>query len=126
MAKTVTLAEAFEKTYKCFFVNESGFYSLILSSKLPTAKELKKWVTKKPVAKKALETAVSQTGEKLGKKISEKSGEIIMKKLANMRKGKKTMNVPSIMKKEKESTDMIINRLISGSGMRRRKRVTFI
>ena len=80
----------------------------------------------KPVAKKALETAVSQTGEKLGKKISEKSGEIIMKKLANMRKRTpKTMNVPTIMKKEKESTDMIINRLISGSGMRK-KRVTFI
>ena len=84
----------------------------------------------KPVARKALETAVSQTGEKLGKKISEKSGDLIMKKLANIRKGRKTpttptMNVPSIMKKEKESTDMIINRLISGSG-KGKKRVTFI
>ena len=36
-----------EKTYKCFFINESGFYSLILYSKLPTAKEFKRWVTSK-------------------------------------------------------------------------------
>ena len=41
--KTVPL----EKTYKCFFINESGFYSLILSSKLPTAKAFKHWVTSK-------------------------------------------------------------------------------
>ena len=27
------------------FINESGLYSLILSSKLPTAKKFKKWVT---------------------------------------------------------------------------------
>lgn len=28
-----------------WLVNESGLYSLVLSSKLPTAKELKRWVT---------------------------------------------------------------------------------
>ena len=27
------------------FINESGLYSLILSSKLPSAKEFKKWIT---------------------------------------------------------------------------------
>ena len=36
-----------EKTFKCFFINESGFYSLILSSKQPAAKEFKRWVTSK-------------------------------------------------------------------------------
>ena len=36
----------------------------------------------KPVAKKALESGISHTGERLGKKISEKSGDLIMKKLA--------------------------------------------
>ena len=36
-----------EKTYKCFFINESGCYSLILSSKLPSAKLFKHWVTSK-------------------------------------------------------------------------------
>ena len=29
----------------CTFINESGFYSLVLSSKLKTAKKFKKWVT---------------------------------------------------------------------------------
>ena len=28
-----------------FYINESGFYSLVLSSKLKTAKKFKKWVT---------------------------------------------------------------------------------
>ena len=28
-----------------FFINESGFYSLVLSSKLETAKKFKRWVT---------------------------------------------------------------------------------
>ena len=45
--KTVPRAEGFEKTFKCFFINESGFYSLLLSSKLPTAKEFKRWVASK-------------------------------------------------------------------------------
>ena len=32
-----------------FFINESGFYSLVLSSKLKTAKKFKKWVTSQVV-----------------------------------------------------------------------------
>ena len=39
----------------------------------------------KPVAKKALESGIKNTGERLGKKISEKSGDLIMKKLAKAR-----------------------------------------
>ena len=31
----------------CVFINESGFYSLVLSSKLETAKNFKRWVTSK-------------------------------------------------------------------------------
>ena len=30
----------------CTYINESGFYSLVLSSKLETAKKFKRWVTK--------------------------------------------------------------------------------
>ena len=71
----------------------------------------------KPVAKKALESGISHTGERLGKKISEKSGDLIMKKLANMRQGKTTTP------KEEESTDMILNRLISGNGIKRRIKI---
>ena len=80
----------------------------------------------KPIAKKALESGVSHAGERLGKAVSEKSGDLIMKKLANLRKGATTQraNVPSSpIKQQHESTDMILNRLISGSGMKRRRRV---
>ena len=77
----------------------------------------------KPIAKKALESGVSHAGDRLGKAVSEKSGDLIMKKLANLRKGATTAIVPSspIKKQQQyESTDMILNRLISGSGRRRR------
>ena len=35
------------QVYRCSFVNESGFYSLIMSSKKPQAIEFKHWVTSK-------------------------------------------------------------------------------
>ena len=75
----------------------------------------------KPVAKKALESGISHTGERLGKKISEKSGDLIMKKLANMRQG--NTKPKTITPKEEESTDMILNRLISGNGIKRRRKI---
>ena len=80
----------------------------------------------KPVAKKALESAISNTGERLGKAVSEKSGDLIMKRLANLRKGatRQTVNVPS--PKQDESTDMILNRLISGSGIKRKRKVRIV
>ena len=50
--KTLPLAEDLENTIKCIsikclFINESGFYSLIISSKQPKAREFKHWVTSK-------------------------------------------------------------------------------
>ena len=39
--------ESLKTTRKCFFINESGFYSLLLSSKQPKAREFKHWVTSK-------------------------------------------------------------------------------
>ena len=82
----------------------------------------------KPMAKKALESGVSHAGDRLGKTVAEKSGDLIMKKLANLRKGATTQGaiVPSLpieQKQQDESTDMILNRLISGSGIKRRRRV---
>ena len=81
----------------------------------------------KPVAKKALESGISHTGERLGKKISEKSGDLIMKKLANMRQGNTKPKTIKQMKtttpKEEESTDMILNRLTSGNGIKRRRKI---
>ena len=80
----------------------------------------------KPIAKKALQSGVSHAGERLGKAVSEISGDLIMKRLADMRKGATTQRVivpSSPIKQQDESTDMILNRLISGSGIKRRRRV---
>ena len=85
----------------------------------------------KPVAKKALEAGISHAGEKLGKKAAEKSGDIIMKRLAKMK------ITPSVRKGTSYSTDVgqqplsatpeedldaKLNRLISGSGLKRKKK----
>ncbi len=45
--KTSTLIQGSGSNYKskAIIINESGLYSLILSSKLPTAKKFKRWVT---------------------------------------------------------------------------------
>ena len=69
-----------------------------------------------PVAKKALPSSVSHAGDKLGKKAAEKSGDFIMKKLA----GKFNRPSKPSIRTQQESTKMILNRLISGSGIRRK------
>ena len=75
---------------------------------------VKKFV--KQSGKKALKSSVSHLSERVNKKTSEKSGDMIMEKLRNMR-------IP--IKQQEESTDMMINRLISGSGAKR-SRVKFM
>ena len=87
----------------------------------------------KPMGKRALKSGISQ----VGKKISEKSGDLIMKRLHNMRQrgiasilNKEMNSLPPMKnhqqkttkpseKKRQESTDMIITRVISGDGLRR-------
>ena len=41
----------------------------------------------KPMAKKTLQSGVSHAGDKIGKNVAEKSGDLIMKKLSKMRQG---------------------------------------
>lgn len=41
----VTIRDAIGRSQKPIIINESGLYSLILSSKLPNAKKFKRWVT---------------------------------------------------------------------------------
>ena len=75
----------------------------------------------KPMAKKALESSIPHAGDKLGRKAVEKSGDLIMKKLANMRKTQPKIQPKTVRRPVKEeSVDMILNRLISGSGIKRR------
>ena len=78
----------------------------------------------KPLAKKAVKSGISHAGERIGKKISEKSGDLIMARLRNMSKGYVGQKAPTQpIQNKQESVDMIINRLISGSGIKRRSRV---
>ena len=87
----------------------------------------------KPVAKKALQSGISHAGDKLGKKAAEKSGDLIMKKLGNMGKAasknaKRRGAVPSGPTRsapppQGESSAEILNRLISGQGVKRNKRI---
>ena len=81
-----------------------------------------------PLGKKALKSGISHAGERVGKKIAEKSGDLIMKKLGNMRIGDTRQKViaPQIERGQQEEstcTDAIISRLISGSGVKRRRGV---
>ena len=87
----------------------------------------------KPVAKKALQSGISHAGDKLGKKAAEKSGDLIMKKLGNMGKSSKANKVSAPRsgpegsraqpQSSGESSAEILNRLISGSGLKRNKRI---
>ena len=45
MLRDLNLEEKIKKHPQSMYINESGLYSLILSSKLPTAKKFKKWIT---------------------------------------------------------------------------------
>ena len=88
---------------------------------------VKKFVRK--TGEKALKSGISYVSEKMGKKISEKSGDLIMEKLKNMRIGdvrQKALAPPIKQQQQEESTDMFINRLISGSGIKRRSKVKFM
>ena len=81
----------------------------------------------KPIAKKALQSGISHAGDKLGKKAAEKSGDLIMKKLGNMRIGSKKQPVknltPALAAAPGESSEEILNRLISGQGVKRNNRI---
>lgn len=67
--KTTTLIQGTGSSYKSktTIINESGLYSLVLSSKLPQAKEFKRWVTKEvlPTIRKHGMYANEQTLEKM-------------------------------------------------------------
>ena len=79
----------------------------------------------KPVAKKALQTGISHAGEKLGKKAVDRSGDLIMKKLGNTSKTKQPTRSapPPKARPQGESSAEILNRLISGQGAKRNKRI---
>ena len=94
-------------------------------------KPLKKIVNAvlKPVAKKALKSGIESAGdkigkkvvEKIGKKVTEKSGHLFMKDLKYLDKQlPKTKAKVKKKQKEEEDYNVVLNRLISGSGMKKK------
>ena len=67
---------------------------------------------------------MSHAGDKIGKTVGEKSGDIIMKQLSKMRKGSRKQQeiMPIKAMTQQEDTNMILNRLISGSDLKRKRK----
>ena len=109
------------------FVYKHKGSGIIVDNILKPMKSILSPVVKKFVrqsGKKALKSGISHVSEKMGKKTSEKSGDLIMERLKNMRIGdarQKPLAPP--IKQQEESIDMILNRLISGSGIKRKSKV---
>jgi prophage antirepressor-like protein len=78
----VTIRDAIGRDQKATFINESGLYALILSSKLPQAKAFKRWVTSEvlPQIRKTggyIPTRDSSGRELSGKEILERADAIV-------------------------------------------------
>ena len=75
--KTTTLIQGTGSNYKSktMLINESGLYSLILSSKLPQAKEFKRWVTNEVLPQ------IRKTGGYIPLNDCEDTGEIMARAL---------------------------------------------
>ena len=67
----VTIRDAIGRNQKAVAINESGLYSLVLSSKLPSAKKFKRWVTSEVLP------ALRKTGQY---QVKELSGQELMAK----------------------------------------------
>ena len=76
----------------------------------------------KPLAKKALKSGIESAGDKLGKKVVEKSGHLFMKDLQKkVSKPKQKVVAKPKQKVVEEDYNEILNRLISGSGNKKKK-----
>ena len=78
----------------------------------------------KPIAKKALKSGTESAGDKIGKKVVEKiakkSGHLFMKDLQSS--GKQVPKAKATNKQKEEDYNVILNRLISGSGMKKKQK----
>ena len=82
----------------------------------------------KPIAKKALKSGIESAGDKLGKKavekVAEKAGHLFMKDLQSS--GKAKTKAKNKQKEKEEDYNLILNRLISGSGVKKFKKKKFL
>ena len=70
----------------------------------------------KPVAEKALKSGIESVGDKLGKKVVEKSGHLFIKDL--QKKGKK---LDALVPQKQEDYNVLLNRMVSGEGYKKPK-----
>ena len=81
----------------------------------------------KPIAKKALKSGIESAGDKIGKKVvekiskkvAEKSGHLFMKDLQSLNKQLPKAKAKVKKKQKEEDYNVVLNRLISGSGMKK-------
>ena len=70
--------------------------------------------------------ALSHAAEQRGNSTSEKAGDLIIKQLSEMRQGpnkQQNMMPNTFMTQQEKSADLILNRLISGDGIKRRRKI---
>jgi len=66
----VTIRDSIGRDQKAVFINESGLYSLVLSSKLPQAKAFKRWVTSEVLPQIRKTGGYIPTRDEKGKELS--------------------------------------------------------
>ena len=71
----------------------------------------------KPVAKKALKSGIESVGDKLGKKVAEISGNLLVEKLS-----KKWKKSDALIPQKEEDYNVLLNRMISGEGYKKPKK----
>ena len=107
------------------FVHQHKGSGIIVDNIFKPMKSVMSYVGNK-FGKKVGKKAITHLSKKADKRISEKTGGLIMERLRNMRNEdvkQKAIAPPIEHQQQKESTNMILNRLISGSGVKRRRRV---
>ena len=122
------------------FVYKHKGSGLIVDNIFKPMKKMLSTATKavlKPLAKKALKSGIESAGDKIGKKavdfagkkVAEKSGHLFMKDIQSLGKQfqktqkQKVVKAPKPKpKQQEEDYNLILNRLISGSGMKNRRK----
>ena len=120
--KTYNYKRIFHPSLGKFFYKHKGS-GLIVDNIFKPMKKIVDAVVK-PIAKKALKSGIESAGDKLGKKavekVAKKAGHFFMKDLQSS--GKKISKAKNKQKEKEEDYNIILNRLISGSGVKKNKK----
>jgi len=98
------------------FVYKHKGFGLIVDNIFKPMKKIVNAVLK-PIAKKALKSGIESAGDKIGKKVVEKSGHLFMKDLQSLNKQLPKAKAKVKKKQKEEDYNVVLNRLISGMGI---------